>query len=41
VLVDLATCEALTDAYTTRRACAFSLKGFAEDVPLYRVTRFG
>jgi hypothetical protein len=33
--------EALTDAYTTRSAGGFSLKGFAEEVHLYGLTRSG
>jgi class 3 adenylate cyclase len=41
VLVDIVTYEALTDEYTTRAAGGFSLKGFAEDVSLFRVTRSG
>jgi len=41
VLVDVATREALTAAYPTRSAGSYALKGFAEPVPLYRVTRSG
>jgi adenylate cyclase len=39
LLVDGTTRDALDDAFHSEKAGVFSLKGFAEEVPLYRVTR--
>ncbi len=39
LLVDVATRDGLADGFRCEEAGVFSLKGFAEEVPLYRVTR--